>query len=489
MKTLIKVTVWFYSFFSDSTIEAAARGLYHLLYRRRIESNNKTRKQFPEYRKYKVDPTPPIIEPQSEPVLMDYKAILELKKAQTGKELKPVKTRKNSTSVPDSVSCTACGAPHIYIYYNDGKRKTQLRCKVCQHLFQIQPSLKPSIQTRYFCPHCNHALYRWKVLERFTIHKCGNDNCPHRLKAIAKLNVKEKTKMKSHSSQFKLCYQFREYQLAPDELHITSPDKPRVSIDKIHHSLNVLCLVLTFHVSYALSARKTSLLLKDVFQINASYQTILNYSQAAAYYCHRFNLSFKGEVDTTSVGDETYIKINGKNHFTWLFVSPKRRSISSYHLSDNRGALPAIVSMSEAKRTIPADKPVTFITDGNPSYISACVYFNSQTTQDPLIEHHKVIGLQNLDSESELYRPFKQIMERTNRTYKYHVHSAYGFDSFNGAVSLTTLFVTHYNFLRPHSFLNYETPIIIPELSKIPTIQGKWAKILKMSFTLSPPFS
>ncbi|GAH87408.1 unnamed protein product, partial [marine sediment metagenome] len=78
---------------------------------------------------------------------------------------------------------------------------------------------------------------------------------------------------------------------------------------------------------------------------------------------------------------------------------------------------------------------------------------------EPKLTHKKVIGLQNLDSESEEFRPFKELIERFNRTYKFHTRAACGFNSKNGAVALTTLFVTHYNFLRPHISLNYSVPI------------------------------
>jgi len=43
-------------------------------------------------------------------------------------------------------------------------------------------------------------------------------------------------------------------------------------------------------------------------------------------------------------------------------------------------------------------------------------------------QHQKVIGLQNLDEESKLNRHFKQIIERFNRTYKYHVRADSGFN-------------------------------------------------------------
>src|SRR4030065_876798 len=85
------------------------------------------------------------------------------------------------------------------------------------------------------------------------------------------------------------------------------------------------------------------------------------------------------------------------------------------------------------------------------------------------------------DSESEEFRPFKELIERLNRTYKFHTRAAGGFNSVNGVIALTTLFVTYYNFLRPHISLNYSVPIPLEPLKGIATLQGKWAKIIKLA--------
>ncbi|MDN3515104.1 MAG: integrase core domain-containing protein, partial [Candidatus Brocadia sp.] len=243
--------------------------------------------------------------------------------------------------------------------------------------------------------------------------------------------------LKTHSSQFKLCYQYRQYHFQFHDILHSSPQKPKIDLSKIHNSDNTLGLILTFYVSFAITARKTASILKSVFNLPVSYQTVLNYAEAAAY-----------------------------------------------HVADNRGVQPAIAAMHEATRTAPPEQEITLVTDGNPSYPSGIHFLNSLRTQNNYhssIQHHKVIGLQNLDKESEEFRPFKQLIERLNRTYKHHVKPANGFNSYNGAVSLTTLFVTHYNFLRPHMALGYKTPVPLPELDSISTIQGKWLKILSLA--------
>jgi len=92
-----------------------------------------------------------------------------------------------------------------------------------------------------------------------------------------------------------------------------------------------------------------------------------------------------------------------------------------------------------------------------------------------------VIGLQNNDEISEKYRPYKQMIERLNRTYKYHIQAQNGFACINGAIAKLVLFVTHYNFLRPHKALNYKTPIHLPELDGFDLIQNKWVKIISLA--------
>jgi transposase-like protein len=323
------------------------------------------------------------------------------------------------------------------------------------------------------------ALFRWKAQKDVTLHKCSNDNCPHRLQALAKLNPAERALLKTKSSQFKVNYQYREYHFKPNELEHSAPDNPPVDLAKIYNSENILGLILTFYVSFAVPARKTATILREVFCIKVSHQTVLNYAASAAWYCHRFNLKHKGLIDETLAGDETYIKVLGKFQYVFFFISALSLKITAYHVADNRGTLPAVIAMTEAIRTATDSQELTLVTDGNPSYPAGIHFLNAQDS--PAIQHKKVIGLQNLDTESEEFRPFKQLIERLNRTYKYHVRPATGFNSTNGAIALTTLFVTHYNFLRPHMSLDYRPPVIMPELQALPTIQARWCKILSLA--------
>lgn len=487
MSKTARFVIWICSKFNRDEILQIINGLLDVLNNRNPEVKPKDdfKEKHPNYRKFSVDPLPPLTKPPIDEnkaaVHKEYKELLTEYEAKNGKPLTPVKHRSGSPKVPEMAVCPLCNAPHTYIYFNDGKKMSQLKCKVCGHLFQLNQRFRKHDKAKFFCPHCACSLFTWKVRTEVTIYKCSNDNCPHRIQAFNRLNALEKDVRNKRSSQFKLCYQYREYHYKPGELIHSQPDRPTVDISKIHNSPNVLGLVLAFYVSFAVSARKTALIMNSVFNVNVSYQTVLNYAAAAAFHCHSFNNNNKGPVDDILAGDETYIKIKGKHNYVFFFISSKSLKLTAYHVADNRGTLPAIIAMNEAVRTGMPAQVFKLITDGNPSYPAGIHFINSQPDDKPDIKHNKVIGLQNLDKESEEYRPFKQLIERLNRTFKHHVRPAHGFNCSNGAVALTTLFATHYNFLRPHMSLGYKTPVIIPALNTIHTIQGKWAKILSMA--------
>jgi putative transposase len=481
MPKIARFIIWICSKFTKAEIEQIVSGLIEVLQDRNPEVKPKDdfKEKHPNYRDFTVPPLAPLTElPKKESgPSKDYTEILAEYKRTYGKPLAPVRNRAGSVRVPDLVVCPCCNAPSGYLYYNDGKKRSQLLCKVCGELFQAEGRFQR--KTKYYCPYCLRALFTWKQKREVTHYKCCNDKCEYRIRQIGKLNEKERELVKTRSSQFKLSYQYREYHYQLNELQPTGPDEQVLNLGRAYNGPNILGLVLAFYVSFALSARKTALVLRSVFGISISYQSVLNYAAAAAFYCHSFNLNHKGSIDEISAGDEAYIKVMGKQHYVFFFISSKNLKITAYQVADSRETLPAVVAMNEAIRTAEAEQTIILVTDGNPSYPAGIHFLNAQRAEDLI--HRKVIGLQNLDSESAAYRPYKELIERLNRTFKHHMKPSHGFNSVNGAVALVALFVTHYNFLRPHTSLKWQVPIPLKELEGITTIQGKWAKILSLA--------
>jgi hypothetical protein len=127
-------------------------------------------------------------------------------------------------------------------------------------------------------------------------------------------------------------------------------------------------------------------------------------------------------------------------------------------------------------KTIPEE--LMFVVDGNPIYILAQHFFAQHGIH---FDIHKVIGLTNDDPVSEEYRPLKQIIERLNRTFKGNYRPTTGFGSQEGSVSFVTLFAAYFNFLRPHSALENQVPVVIPELQKMPNMPERWTKLISLA--------
>ena len=142
MSKVSRFVIWICSKFTRKEIEYIVNGLLDVLNNRNPEVKPKDdfKEKHPQYRKFSVDPLPPLTEKpaaKSDIPSKDYKIILAEYKASCGKPLRPVKRHLQSPKVPDHLICPFCSAPHKYLYYNDGKKRTQLKCKVCNHLFQI----------------------------------------------------------------------------------------------------------------------------------------------------------------------------------------------------------------------------------------------------------------------------------------------------------------------------------------------------------------
>ena len=90
----------------------------------------------------------------------------------------------------------------------------------------------------------------------------------------------------------------------------------------------------------------------------------------------------------------------------------------------------------------------------------------------------QVIGLTNDDEVSKEFRPYKQMIERLNRTYKASYRPTNGFDNYDGANYDSALWVAYYNFLRPHKHNSYHVLNKVDMLTGADTKPGKWQLLI-----------
>ena len=155
------------------------------------------------------------------------------------------------------------------------------------------------------------------------------------------------------------------------------------------------------------------------------------------------------------------------------------RSIIGYQVSDNRGVGPCILAMRMAlKHFKELPDKFKFIADGYSAYPLAAQQFFREFGDKFKFDITQVIGLTNDDEVSKEFRPYKQMIERLNRTYKASYRPTNGFDNIDGANYDLALWVAYYNFLRPHKHNNYKVLNDVDILKGADNMPGKWQLLI-----------
>lgn len=425
----------------------------------------------PKYQKFKVDRLPRIVYYEK----WDYKDYIPYLEWRYGQKVKPVARRKEC-GIPDDCTCPRCNAPRPYLYKNNGS-KGQVLCKVCSTAFSPEENrfAKPFTLR---CPYCSHALVRKKERKQSAVHKCVNTHCPYYLHNLQKVD-KEDLAQDYGKNKYKLHYIYREFTVDFFRMDLNSLPENASSLKFTKHSAHVMSLCLTMRVNLCLSLRKTAQALRDLYGIRISHQQAANYCKTAALCVKPFVDNYDYGTGNTFTADETYIKVRGIKGYVWLIMDVAKRSIIGYQTSDNRGVGPCILAMRMAFRNLKKlPENFRFIADGYSSYPLAAQQFYNEYGDDFKFEVTQVIGLSNGDEVSKEFRPYKQMIERVNRTYKASYRPTNGFDSYDGANYDLALWVAYYNFLRPHKHAGFDVLNKVGMLENADTMPGKWQLLI-----------
>lgn len=424
----------------------------------------------PKYQKFKIDKLP-VIKPF---IRQDWQFLLEYYQWKYGKPVKPVQ-RRNGKSIPEDTICPLCGAPHHYIYDNNGGNG-QYQCKVCGQTFSSGEVVTTPI--RLTCPHCGNTLVAKKDRKFFRVHKCVNPKCPYYLHNLKKVEQKD-LDADYGKNKYKLHYIYREFTVDFFAMDLNSLPKNASSLKFSKHNAHVMSLCLTLHINLGLSLRKTSQALKDLYNISISHQQIANYCKTAAICIKPFVDNYDYKPGNVFTADETYIKVRGIKAYIWFIMDAASRSIIGYQVSDNRSVGPCILAMRMAFRHLKElPKNFKFIADGYSAYPLAAMEFAKRFKDNFTFNITQVIGLTNDDEVSKEFRPYKQMIERLNRTYKASYRHTNGFDNYDGANYDLALWVAYYNFLRPHKHTNHAPLNKVDMLANAENMPGKWQLLI-----------
>jgi len=482
-RNILKIVKWFCRRLTYNELASAIVIFHEVLSNSRSDIELKPESKPPHYRDFRTDMVRPLTKPPITSSTHDWEQLQAEHKKSTGKTIAPVRRRKGSKKPPDDCRCAHCNAPQRYLYLNDGKKGNQVKCKICNKLSPTH-RVRTVSKAKYFCPHCGNAMFLWKENQLLTIFKCPNNKCSHYLKKLAALTPEERQmRIAGKTSQFKLHYQYREYHFNPADLKCARPVlATKTDLSRINNNIYTVGLILTYTINLGLSSRQTRDALLRIHGIKVSHQTVINYSNATASMISNFVDQNCPIPKGTVAGDETYIIVENRMQYTWFNIDFATKAICGFNLSGTRGTAPCLALQYNTYGK-PESNPGTqyqYVADGLPSYDAAIMAYNKDLEKDKIIRH-KVVGLENIDKESEDFRPFKQMVERLNRTYKYHTRPRAGFKTFDGAVALTVLFVAFYNFMRPHSSLRKNVPVPLECLKGIQTYPRMWSVLLQQA--------
>lgn len=424
--------------------------------------------QSPVYQKFKTDKLPIIKRFEKQ----DFSFLLEYYFWKYGRAIKPVQ-RRNDKTIPEDTICPLCGAPHHYIYDNNGG-KGQFQCKICGQTFITGEQVTSPLVL--ICPYCGHALTPKKDRKHFIVHKCVNSKCSYYLSNLkllpSDLDPADKYKYKLH-------YIYREFTLDFFSMDLSQLPSWVTSFKFRKNNAHIMGLCLTYHVNLGLSLRKTAEAMREIHNINISHTMVASYARTAAVLIKPFVDTFDYKPSNNLSADETYIKIKGAKAYVWLIMDTISRSILGYQVSKSRDVGPCILTMRMAFdkfKKFPG-KALKFVADGYTAYPLAAQQFKLE--KDWEFDVIQVIGLTNDDAVSKAYRSLKQKIERLNRTFKasYRVTCGYGTD--DGAYYGVNLWVAYYNFLRPHELHHSKRPLNeVDILKNAGNMPGKWQLLI-----------
>jgi transposase-like protein len=425
----------------------------------------------PKYQKFKVDELPLITDFKQD---WTYKDLIPYFEKRYGKVIKPI-SRRSDCDISDDCVCPRCGAPKTFLYKNNGT-KGQMLCKVCDTKFAPNENKFSSAKLR--CPHCSNALVPKKNRKHFIIHKCVNPKCSYYLHNLKKVD-KEHLEKDYGKNKYKLHYIYREFTVDFFRMDLNSLPKNSSSLKFSKHNAHVMSLCLTLHVNLGLSLRKTAQALKDLYNIQISHQQVANYARTAAIVIKPFVDNYDYNTGNTFTADETYIKVRGIKGYIWFIMDVVSRSIIGYQVSDNRGVGPCILAMRMAFRHIKElPERFKFVADGYSAYPLAAQQFFHEFGDKFKFDITQVIGLTNDDEVSKEFRPYKQMIERLNRTFKTSYRVSCGYDNYEGANYNVALWVAYYNFLRPHKHKHYQVLNKVEMLEGADNMPGKWQLLI-----------
>ena len=322
-----------------------------------------------------------------------------------------------------NIKCPRCHSHELYKFGLDKQANQKYQCKKCKRQF-APDSVSVERKSPYpRCPKCGCATYLHHQYKHYNRYKCGSKKCNHVIVQYHNTNI-DPTSSESITGS--------------------------LSMKGMRFSLNTILTALTLYFLNNSSTRAIAQFLWVTQGIKVSHVTIASWTNKFAPFFKNKADKFKETLDLNSDdwhADETVVFINGERYYLWLAIDSETRFILAFHLTKSRSEESAFTLINQAKEF---GAPLNFITDRLPSYNQAA----------KLLSNTKHVAVKPMSNDIT-----NNLIESFNKTFKAWYKAKKGFNSFEKANNLISLFIFHYNFIRPHGSLNGCTPAEVSDLN------------------------
>jgi transposase-like protein/DNA-directed RNA polymerase subunit RPC12/RpoP len=358
----------------------------------------------------------------------------------------------------EPVTCPRCGSDTYAWGHAIGHRHLQrYRCKNPNCRRQFTPGL-PERTKKYPtmpCPKCGGKMSIFKFLSDGYRLRCNNHIHKDKRHCNHKVNVPLPGKS---------------FKIAKDPIECIQTElSVKFSWPKMSFSNSSVSLVLYFAVFMSIPATQVAKIMRDLYRVKISHDTITRWTHKAALNIHK-NLGPlsvpKARGRRRTLTDETGFKVRGQKRWVWMTKESRFDSEQSWFISPKRSTEYARSLFNIAFTASPCLKNIQALTDGLWSYSSALgdLGFDS--------DKHKVY-------HGFFESPNNNRRERSWSTLKVKARPFRGFKSDLGLWSFVALqgYYLH-NYFKPNIRLKGLTPAEASG-SRLPYCHSYWKLFLK----------
>lgn len=323
--------------------------------------------------------------------------------------------------VNSKVRCPRCFSADLYKFGKDKYGNQKYQCKKCRRQFAPKTlKERPPKESKYpSCPKCGKASFLHHDYNYYSNFRCCDKNCNHSFFVPKSKAIK------------------------PPAHKLSLPGK--IDFKGMRHSPHTIILALYTYFLHGSTTRKVAQYLYDFHNIKVSHVTIASWTRKfAPLFMLKSQKLLPDNLDDSDEWhvDETVVKINGKKYYLWAIIDSETRFVLSFHLSPYRDSSSVFELFNDAKKHF-----------GQPNCIVSDRFHAYKTPAKALFPNSKHIRVESFKDDIS-----NNLIESFFGTFKDWYNTRKGFKSFTSANQLICVFIFFYNFVRPHSELNYLTP-------------------------------